>query len=788
MIAFLCRIVQAQQILKNQSWYLQINNNGTLDSLAQNKQGKWTSIPVRKDAYKGFSFYFIDGKNSEKETTVDLHQQANNVYEGTINNVHLSLEYKIENAQLAIVATAENLSGTVFEPQTLGLKIGISNYMTGYPQWNDVYFPTMLRCEKTHFTGYLQTPDGQLLGVASPDAIASYSLEYNFGYGDPNGAYFYGHRIYTFNLDLLNANPLPARHPQNLASLAPHEKKSWTIYFKNIDSGKNVAQTLQQLTQAPSFDIPVTSLDEGENFRFKIYAQDVKLSVQNPDGKIVSVPAKKISDNIYQVDCLPKSGTGVYTFEATNNLGKTTEAKISVLKSFGWYIQQARLGALKYTQKASYNCENWYGFYSAYLAQQYFPDNALNTATDKRFSLVMSLMYDTAHHWKPTEDIYRIQNHTTTIGILVDKYLADKNIQDLEAAKSLTDWIIAHTQSADGAFRRGKTHYTSVIYIAKSIMELMAAEKTLAHDNNEWAQAYEKHYNSVKRAIDQLTGGFDAVDTEGELTFEDGMISCSALQIAEFALLQTDAEKRKFYTEAAKKFLDAHDCLEQLFINDSRMRGGSLRFWEAQYDVLLGHNFMNSPHGWSAWTTYATYYLYLLTGEEKYLVQTMNALGSGMQLIDFKTGDLRWAFCADPYIKTIQAENFAGSNPDKYNDNQYSPYEGKYDSITIGEQYVNMIADKFDANSSDNDVHEQFKCMAEVVLTSAYVLERKDGSLLYFNCVAKKNGNTIIIAPNEKIISKIHLNLQNNNRVKVLWNKSFSKSYNAEKGVKWIDR
>jgi len=326
------------------------------------------------------------------------------------------------------------------------------------------------------------------------------------------------------------------------------------------------------------------------------------------------------------------------------------------------------------------------------------------------------------------------------------KYLAEKNSKDLEAARSLANWIIDHAQTPDGAYRNGKTHYTSVIYIAKSIMELMAVEKTLAQGNNEWAQAYNKHYNSVKRAIDQLMGGFNAISTEGEATFEDGMISCSALQIAEFALLQTDAKKRKLYTAAAQQFLNAHNCLEQLHINDSRMRGGSMRFWEAQYDVLIGHNFMNSPHGWSAWTTYAKYYMYMLTGEERYLVQTMNAIGSGMQLIDFKTGELRWAFCADPYIKTIQAENFAGSDPDTYNANQYSPYEGKYDNITIGEQYVNMIADKFNANSSDNDVHEQFKCMAEVVLTFAYVLERKDGNLLCFNCVAKKDGSTIMQA------------------------------------------
>ncbi len=30
-------------------------------------------------------------------------------------------------------------------------------------------------------------------------------------------------------------------------------------------------------------------------------------------------------------------------------------------------------------------------------------------------------------------------------------------------------------------------------------------------------------------------------------------------------------------------------------------------------------NMFNSPHGWSGWRGYATYYAYLLTGEERWL-------------------------------------------------------------------------------------------------------------------------------------------------------------------------
>ena len=40
-----------------------------------------------------------------------------------------------------------------------------------------------------------------------------------------------------------------------------------------------------------------------------------------------------------------------------------------------------------------------------------------------------------------------------------------------------------------------------------------------------------------------------------------------------------------------------------------------MRYWEAQYDVHMLPNMISSPHGWSAWRAYATYYAYLLTGD-----------------------------------------------------------------------------------------------------------------------------------------------------------------------------
>lgn len=73
----------------------------------------------------------------------------------------------------------------------------------------------------------------------------------------------------------------------------------------------------------------------------------------------------------------------------------------------------------------------------------------------------------------------------------------------------------------------------------------------------------------------------------------------------------------------------SHDCLTQLRVPDARPEGVEpCVIGNAQYDVQMLPNMFNSPHGWSGWRGYATYYAYLLTGEERWLKETYNADGS----------------------------------------------------------------------------------------------------------------------------------------------------------------
>ena len=210
--------------------------------------------------------------------------------------------------------------------------------------------------------------------------------------------------------------------------------------------------------------------------------------------------------------------------------------------------------------------------------------------------------------------------------------------------------------------------------------------------------------------------------------------------------------------------IGVHACLEQNMVPDGRMNGASLRFWEAQYDVMIRANFMNSPHGWSAWTAYAKYYLYLLTGKENYLLELLNLMGACVQLMDLN-GNLRWAFAADPQIcAEIMAPDHLKPIKDGYKNIVAScpAYRGKYIQKVFGEEYIDVISDWYrigdqlitggyetcpfiDKNNRcvtvdnqggacDNDVHEIFKCLEETVLKKAFFHECGDGRYICSSC------------------------------------------------------
>ena len=753
--------VGAQTIHWRQSnWDCHIATDGHLERIVfKNKSGNDT-IPFFVGRGKpGPTFYVNSGS---EDVVADWHPDGELTFQAEIDGVGCEMQYTKWRGLPAVRITMSNRSHTPFQPVKAGLKLGVDTYMEKYPEWNHKFFPTLMRNERTHFYGYMQTPGGNVLGIVSPDAVASWSVDYNLGYQDPPPFWFMGHRIESLNLDLMNTLPLPSHNPQNQWMLRDGETRTWTVAFVDVKSLDGFERTVNEAAGLPMIEMPNTACAPDGSVEFAVYGSKPEVKVTGSDGKAVSLVRKSTGGRSVYSCVLPKEG--LYDVVVTDGSRVSTGVLVHP-KSWQWVMERAREGAWKYHQKATSHIESWYGFHSSFIAAKYFRNATLDPKLRHRFDYLYTQLHDTVA-LAPKYHKTRIQNTSGTIGLLVDKYEAYGDIADLQHASRLADWLIANNQRKDGAYVNHNTIYTSVIYVAKSILELALVEKRLGATDEYWAGKASEHYASAKRAIDQLVGADGDFQTEGEMTFEDGMISCSALQIGMLALMQEDKGARRHYTDAMVKILESHDCLAQLRVPDARRRGGTMRYWEAQYDVQMLPNMFNSPHGWSGWRAYATYYAYLLTGNERWLRESYNAAGAFSCLLDYKTGDLSWAFVVDPYLKVTQAcsadthvteDSLSFGNP--------HPMLYKTRQFTIGEQYVPMISDWQTVNTQDNDVHEVFKFIGESMLTNAFVVEREDGRLYGYNCRVKRQGDKWVVEPVEKQITNLHCNLRHSQKI-----------------------
>lgn len=718
---------------------IKIRPNGVIEYLVLDG----IAIPFREDDHGGFSIYITKNKETNR---VHL-QKENDDYQGSLYGIAYQLKYILKNNYLEVIIKVENMTDALLEFEKISIKIGIDTYMESYPQWNEIYFPTMLRCEKTHFLGYLQNPMGHCITLCSENPIASASCDYNRCILE-NGENYVGHRIYTVNLDLLNNERLGARFPNEKAELNPREIRTWSLILKTAKNETQAYKNAIEITKAPYIQVSKYTYEEGETIQITC---DVPYTVRNEAGEVCV--GKK----------LPR---GYYTIGATKDL-KETEISIYIRPPISDYLNLARKAAVTYVQKATTHTESWYGLFSGYLARKYEADKQLDNEIEAKFEEIYQLLYQETN--VPTEPSlpWRIQNSGAMLSLLADIYEVTKEEKYLERGKAIADYIIQYSQQEDGAYYSNNTHYTCVIYPAKSMMEFAQVEEMAG---GKWLIEGKKHFNSAEKAIANLYDLRDNIQTEGEQTFEDGMISCASLQLGMYALLCKNKEKRNAYQNAAIDMLKKHKCLEQQMIQDARMRGCTLRFWEGMYDVMITENMFNSPHGWTGWKIYATYYLYLLTGEKQYLIDTFDTLGACMQLLKLD-GTLSWAFIADSNIKAGIWEQREVNQIYKEDETVY----GYLNYQLISEQYIPMISDwyrsrtdkivygypivgvgrvngMFQGGCCDNDVHEIFKVMEEVAMGKCF-LHIEGNSMETYNCRIETLENIIEILPTDKYIT-----------------------------------
>lgn len=734
---------------------IQKNDNGYLTKI---KIGR-TEIPFVEGGGPRF-FYTRDAVEREMKLTGDGCCNAN-------SDIWVRMRVVKTSGAVKINVMVKKLRNINIEKITL--RLGIDTQMESYPSWNEKFFPTMLRCEKTHFWGYMMSPKKQCFALLCPQPVASYSYGYEL-YGE----HYFGHRIMAVNLDLMNQGPLPKRNP--CISFCTDETYTWDIYIAELHTPEEIYRVAFDLCGIPLIGMERTTLYKYEKINyFTNCGCDTLVNITAPDGSPVQ---NKIAKQY-----------GMYTLTLRYD-GYQCEASVYVIKPYSFYLKNARRQAIEKPQKATTHAESWYGFYSAFLAAKHYPSKKMDEFLSKSFDEMIPYVFDT-ENIKPLLIPERIQNTATFIGLLVSRYKSDqkKYSGDIKLASCFGDWLLKK-QAADGAFYRDKTqHYTCVMYIAKSLLELAMAEKEVM------PEAANKHYTAVSHSIDNLVNLLERIGTEGEATLEDGMLSCSALQIGMYALT-LPVGKRKKYILAAKHMMEVHACLEQNIIPDARMRGGSLRFWEAQFDVLAEGNMFSSPHGWTAWTAYALYYLYLLCGEKEYLIRLINTIGACLQLMSLN-GELRWGFICEPQVKAKFLEPDIGKpikDGYQYVKASSRSYRGKFVDKTIGEKYIDMISGWYrmgeqrvcggflhcplilenitvevdnQGGCCDNDVHEVFKCLEETLFKKVFIVENENHEFEGFGCRVYRNGRTLNILTGEDI-EFIHINIYS--KVDIIYN------------------
>jgi hypothetical protein len=550
------------------------------------------------------------------------------------------------------------------------------------------------------------------------------------------------------------------------------------------------------MCEAPALELDRTTSIPGEVIELSVYYdadQHPKVSLVGPSVVEIALPKPIRTTNKSVFILSVPEDVGDYVVTAKGG-GKQTEALFHVRKPWGWYLRHARAEALRMQIKPMQHREGWLSFFSAYLAHTYFPDAKKLAETEDIFRTFYSLMVDPAtgdfYRDKPTWHT-RPQNTSWMVGMMVVRYAATGKIEDLEEAAKWGDVFIRKFQKPSGAYEG----YTAVTLGAKFLMDLALFERPLAEKDPVWDTRYKRHRLSAKQSAADLLETRDLGSTEGEATYEDSQAGSAWSLLALHALTCDDPAMRTKFFDASVEVQKRHTCLTQALIPDGRMRGGTLRFWESQYDVLVLPNMMNSPHGWTMRSQFGAFYLYLLTGEEQYLNIMNNAMGACVQAIDEKTGVLRWAFVPDPYI---EAQEFV---PDPDN-----PGQGKRVPAIIGEQWLPMISDWWRVPegqigsldwkpggfhgfsqgwSCDNDVHEHFRILAEDFVPNAFVLEREDGSIRTMNCQAECTGHVLTLTLAEKTISRIHFNLKNDFKVIVLFAEE-NVEQTVERGMHWV--
>ncbi|MFZ2654213.1 MAG: hypothetical protein WAX69_04810 [Victivallales bacterium] len=575
-------------------------------------------------------------------------------------DIEISTCVKEHDDSVEIVISATSKSDVPCRCGRLRFISGLDMHMTDYPAYMDKFMPTSLGLEQKHFWSLFGTPAGKWFAIVSPDQVESFEIFYDTSLGGVrrNGFRDGGHQIWTVSIDLINSlDKRPLRLPPSNPIFKPMESRVWHLHLVPLADENEIGEKVSKLSGAPYLEWIRSGAMPGGEIECRVFmppgtTSEIVVHAEACDRPEIhtaacSVLSTGVTMKSYSMRIPSKTETRGrdVSLTVTSN-DKTISGTYYVFDHWDSYVHCASAFAMSRRPPAATKvCEAAMPVMSILGAQRLLP-----SASRKLYAttFLCDELFVSAYtpEGDPLMNPGRIQNNSCMIDICREAWLATGEEIWLDKAERLARHLLV-SQKEDGGFyaHSGRQHYTCVYYIAKSLLDLDIAERLAASGMSEEMGKKRMTFagelrNSVAMAMEDLYRRGADVGTEGAPCYEDGAISCSALQLAFWSVVSGDRK----HAVRAEEIMEGHRCLEwrgaQAVTN-----GATIRFWESFW-AIGWHNCLNTPHGWSAWTGYAWYYLYLSTGRILYLDRFINNLASCLHLLNTREGDV--FFCYSP--------------------------------------------------------------------------------------------------------------------------------------------
>ncbi len=630
-------------------------------------------------------------------------------------SVHVSDDY------LEIIVEAINPGVEPALCKRLRFLSGLDMLMLQYPDYLNKFMPTALRTENDHFWSLFGTPSGKWLALVSPDTVESFEIIYDDRFASVRRGIVKsgGHQIMTVALDLICAeDPRPQRMGESLNVFEPGEKRIWRLRYIPLKRPDDIGIAVVRYSHAPYLQWQRSGAKPGCAAIGKLFIPadeqfDTEMRWGARDLQLCASGRQRLLNDVDEIPFVmefPKGHDlrGKDAEFIMRAAGKALSASAYFFDDWTSYVHcAASVASRRHPPEATKVCEASMPMFSLLAAQRIAP-------TEPRKQLILGFLENElfqavySPEGEPRMNPDRIQNHSCTIDLCREAWHAGLGETWLQKAMNLAE-VLFKCQGNDGGFyaHGGSQHYTCVIYIAKSLLDLAETLVSAATTASTQTQAnryidFSKRLQiSVSHALDDLLSRGEDIGTEGAPCYEDGAIACAALQLAQWSMKTGDPR----YARLSEKLMQGHACLEwkspQAVAN-----GATIRFWESFWAVGW-NNCLNTPHGWSAWTGLAWHNLYLATGNPDYLDRFISNLCACLHLVNTRQGDL--FFCYSPQMNVLNASN----------------------RMIVGESFL-PFAQPGEMEEGGSETHEVIKLLTETVLSNAYLYWR-DGRWQAFN-------------------------------------------------------